>query len=640
MVRLRVVLAAVCTLSLSPAIAETDVYSLSLQELMEVSITSKTQESTALAPGIVNVVNFKEIEQLGARNLRDVLDRLVNMHIVGSNLYPHNRLSIRGVTQTHTDNKVLLLLNGNVLRDANQGGINTDIYNLFPVAMIKKIEIIRGPGSAIYGTNAFSGALNIITFDGEQDRNLADVSVGSFGTLEGTLMLSTQSENFHGSVAINSIKDDGDEFDDVNGAFGSAGTYPMDKEALQLVSSGNYKNLSYSIILSESDQGNVKSVFQFPASVLEIKRQHINVTYEHKINAKWSVDVSATVNDHEVSFDITNSRATSTDSQDVMLGIDIRGNVSDQLNILMGVTREDLEGTIGSSTDFDTYLLGLYAQGVWDIDEANRLVLGGQLNKAKNTDRGWSPRLTYVHQLDSKFTIKLLYGEAFRSPFATDMFLNSPTLQGNPDLRPETIETFDAQISYRFENLNMSATAYHSKHEDLHQREVINSVPTFVNEGEIEYSGIELEADWQFSDSLKLIANTSYQENENDNGVKDSTYNPNIMVKVGAVYTGVTGLSLSVFNSYFSEPSQVDDFHAAPSAVNRDADAYNLLTLNAVVHLHKRWGDVFTRPMSAALYIDNALDEDIYFPSFNRTNVSSFPHHAGRSLRLTLSFPL
>ena len=84
-----------------------DFLELSLEELMQITVASKLSENRNDAAGVINVISAEDIARYGARNLRDVIDRVVNTQVIGSNLHPHNRISMRGVTQTHTDNNVL-----------------------------------------------------------------------------------------------------------------------------------------------------------------------------------------------------------------------------------------------------------------------------------------------------------------------------------------------------------------------------------------------------------------------------------------------------------------------------------------------------------------------------------------------------
>ncbi len=163
---------------------------LSLDDLFNLKVTtaSKKAERISHAPGIVSTVTQDEIKRFGARNLRDVLDRVTNTQVIGSNVFPHNVTAIRAGAQTHADNHILLLLNGRPIREAHGGGINGDIYRSFPLETIERLEIIRGPGSVLYGTNAFAGVINVITKKANKDIDVViSTRYGSFDTKEITV---------------------------------------------------------------------------------------------------------------------------------------------------------------------------------------------------------------------------------------------------------------------------------------------------------------------------------------------------------------------------------------------------------------------------------------------------------------------
>ncbi len=135
---------------------------LELEQLL-VTTASKSAERIADAPGVVSVISAEDIRNFGARNLLEVLDRAPATYGIGSYLYPQNVLSIRGDVLTHFDNHVLLLFDGRPVRESIYGGLNAAIYTSFPVEAIERIEVIRGPGSVLYGTNAYAGVVNVIT---------------------------------------------------------------------------------------------------------------------------------------------------------------------------------------------------------------------------------------------------------------------------------------------------------------------------------------------------------------------------------------------------------------------------------------------------------------------------------------------
>jgi len=70
---------------------------------------------------------------------------------------------VRGDIQSQLSNHILVLLNGRPVRESLLGGLNFPFFSAFPVEMIERKELVRGPGSVLYGTNAYSGIVNVIT---------------------------------------------------------------------------------------------------------------------------------------------------------------------------------------------------------------------------------------------------------------------------------------------------------------------------------------------------------------------------------------------------------------------------------------------------------------------------------------------
>ena len=103
------------------------------------------------------------------------------------------------------------------------------------------------------------------------------------------------------------------------------------------------------------------------------------------------------------------------------------------------------------------------------------------------------------------------------------------------------------------------------------------------------------------------------------------------MVKFGLSYQTDGGHSLAVFNSYFGEPADITQHNPGVAQVNPDADAYHLLTLNTIFNLNRALRKSGWPEMRLELYVDNALDEEIYYPEFNRENINAIPIYSGRA---------
>lgn len=170
-----------------------DFYNLSLAELGQIEISIATGNSTPLdrAPATATVISSGEILAMGARNLNEVLETVPGLHVSLSSLSRLDSVySIRGI-HTGLNPQVLLMLNGVPVQYSVQGGRPT-LFRL-PVTSIERVEVIRGPGSAVYGADAYAGVINVITKDvGAIEATQVGGGVGSFDTRD--LWLQTAGE--------------------------------------------------------------------------------------------------------------------------------------------------------------------------------------------------------------------------------------------------------------------------------------------------------------------------------------------------------------------------------------------------------------------------------------------------------------
>lgn len=142
-----------------------DLYSLSLLELRNIKVTAATKTEVSLreTPGIVTVITQEEIEASGARDFIDVL-RLVPGFEFGQDASNVASISMRGLWAA--EGKVLVTMDGQELNDNLFA--STVFGGHYDVTQIKRIEIIRGPGSSIYGGSAELGVINIINLNRRQ----------------------------------------------------------------------------------------------------------------------------------------------------------------------------------------------------------------------------------------------------------------------------------------------------------------------------------------------------------------------------------------------------------------------------------------------------------------------------------------
>lgn len=137
---------------------ETDLYSLSLKELLKIKVSSASKQEQAIAdaPSIINVITAHEIAQLGASNLMDVLSIIPGFTPLRQ-LKSDRIMVVRGLA---LNDGILVLIDGVPVNDAFDGGFNFYERTLDD---IQRVEVIRGPGSALYGGYAVSAVIHIFT---------------------------------------------------------------------------------------------------------------------------------------------------------------------------------------------------------------------------------------------------------------------------------------------------------------------------------------------------------------------------------------------------------------------------------------------------------------------------------------------
>jgi iron complex outermembrane receptor protein len=130
---------------------------------LSISIASGKIQSIEEAPGIVSVITDEDIRRLGVQTLADLLRTVPGFDVLVDST-GRNRIAVRGfLSQESYSQGVLILFNGHRLNDHMNGGA-TIVNMRIPLYNIRRVEIIRGPGSALYGSNAFVAVINLISF--------------------------------------------------------------------------------------------------------------------------------------------------------------------------------------------------------------------------------------------------------------------------------------------------------------------------------------------------------------------------------------------------------------------------------------------------------------------------------------------
>ena len=462
-----------------------NLFDMSLEDLMnlEVTVASKTAMTQRESPAIVSVVTQTEIENSGARDLVDVL-RLIPGIEFGVDVQGQVGLTMRG--NWGHEGKVLLMIDG---QEINELAYSTVVYgNHYPVDNIKRIEIIRGPGSSIYGGFAELGVINIITESGKDLNGIKAVAnyahTGDSGSPNIGLSIGKKTDDLE--FSLSGFYRDGNRSDrDYTDMYGD--TYSMTDNsnisALNINTGIKYKNLSVRFIYDDykTDSRDLYDEnLDHPYNV-DFASMLGEIKYDWKINNKltltpkfnyiqsnpWlSSDDAIGEHDDDLysKYDrtVTRLRPNLTASYDL----------NEKTNILAGVEYTQESGVINPN-DGNTYYdgstklsfgnLAAFGQGIIKSNIAN-IVLGLRYENHSEFGSAVAPRIGLTKAFD-KFHTKLLYSMAFRSPgienINNNAFLN-PDLK--PNIKPEVTQVIELEVGYNLtENMLISANIYHIK---------------------------------------------------------------------------------------------------------------------------------------------------------------------------------
>ncbi|MEW6983729.1 TonB-dependent receptor plug domain-containing protein [Colwelliaceae bacterium 6471] len=476
-----------------------------------VSIATGTKKLIAKAPSVASVITAQDIKNMGARNIVEVLDTVPGLHASRSGQSLAPEFWFRGISTTYTP-QTLFMINGTSTKSVVRGDNHTK-WGEFPVHSIERIEIIRGPGSALYGADAFSGVINVVTKKNNQKAsNEVGAKIGSFNSKNawanyffslGSWQLSTNleflaSDGFEGTIE----RDTQSAFDQVGASFGAPaaslapGRISVSFQSIDVFLSAENDIFNIEVGIQEranlgTGQGATEALDTYGESsgykhIFSAATKEQTIAPELFISAKASYYGSSQeiVKDlhlfppgaffgafpdgfigspsweEETTHIEFTSRYAGLEKSDIILGMGYeRQNlyqVTERKNFNADFTPRagGLEDVSDTSEVYmpeaDRESHYLYLQGITQLAPDWELTAGARYDNYSDFGSTFNPRIALVWSTSLKLTTKLLYGAAFRAPsFAELLTVNNPVSLGNPSLKPETIDTIELAFNYK-----------------------------------------------------------------------------------------------------------------------------------------------------------------------------------------------
>lgn len=421
-----------------------------LMELLNtpVTVASKKALTTRESPGIVTLIRRDEILASGARDLMELL-RLVPGLDFASDIQSVVGIGVRG-NWAH-EGKVLLLWDGQEMNETRYATLQ--FGNHFPVEQIKQVEIIRGPGSAIYGGFAELAVINVITRDGADLRGFS----GSLNASRTRNDFSRRTANLAYGGEWNGFKVSGQYFggdgnrsersyfdNNTGTSFSLRDRSSTDPSFLNL--GAEWKGFSLRFIhdrYRSTDFDVNAGFFPNPFDEINFEGHYAEAKYVWKLSEQWTLTPRVTWKD-QAPWYYTQQRADRRSVTRRVAGLQVAWEPKDSLNIILGGDSTEDTGRTPFDNLFDTgnprltyKSQAFYAQGLWKVGGFN-LTGGARFDKHEVFGSSFVPRFA-VTKAWSKYHFKFLASKAFRAPVQEN-------LQLQPAIKPEQTTGLELEL--------------------------------------------------------------------------------------------------------------------------------------------------------------------------------------------------
>ena len=656
-----------------------DLHASLLSDMKEFNtIATQTKQNEHYQPYIISVFHSKELEKLGVSNLKEALMLVPGVDMATDNF--NNQTPIFRGSNPSAYGQSKLLIDGVVVNN-----LFFDAYSEYlsmPIDMIKRIEVIRGPGSQVDGINAYAGSINVVTyaedFKGFSSNNKVVFKYGSYDYRMGGFVKNFQMQTLKGHVDFyyqknnKNISSGPDGLSQgtlgaVNVGLSQSGDAPLWLDEYSLGLNLGYKEFSLKARLLQHKQGSAYGInFALPQKNDRVKlpSYYAELGYAKKIN-DFHIDIKVGVKydafDSKAKLAPDNLHLNKVVFPDGIYGehyakqrvlyqstyLKYEGYTNHCMTLGYRVTQEktiDMKSKLSNLTTGDASLVdytntlpffdkdahrNVYVfsfQDTYDVNEKLTALYGVNYEQTSYKNAGFDPRISLVYRQNFKNIFKAIYSNSHRNPSWQEMFTkNNHSRVGTTDLEPEKV------TSYEFAYIrNFTSDSYFQS--DLfyliNKNQIYNSVanPTYRNAAKTDIYGIELEYKGHIFPDDELYANYTYingsysvDDTSSDNSLPNVAHH---LAKGYYIYNFSDAISLGTTLKYVSSKKRV------PTDLRPKVKAYTTVdTALNYKNIHYKY--------NVNVSVKNIFNTDIRYPSPQKTYVDDYAQ-ARRTFLITL----
>ncbi len=539
--------------------------SMSLDSLLSIQISSasKYDQQSKEAPASISIVTAEDIERFGYRTVFEILQNMRGFY--GSFDRNYYYVGARGLSRpSDYNNRILLLIDGHPMNENfyNSAFVGTEFG--LDLDIVERIEVVRGPGSAMYGSNAMLGVVNVVTKRGSAVGGLGlKGEVGSFGQ---RALTTTYGRSFSTDLEVAATASWYDrngqnlyfpEFDHPQTNRGVAENLDWDRY-FGGHGVARYKGLSLAVHATSREKGVPTGAWEMTfndddASTTD-QRAYAELAYQRDLGTDKNIEVRAAYDWYRYGGGYPYEQPSglwedSTEGRWYGGEVRFRWDPVPSNRVIVGSEiRRHARAYYWSADEEDVYLIddfpftvySFYAQDELQITQNLALTAGLRADHYSDAGTAVTPRGALVYHPLRSSTLKVLYGEAFRAPNRWELYYEEPTeFKRNPDLKPERIRTLELVWEQRLtEGLFGTVSLYDFRVRDLIDETVdpVDELSVYQNISQIAARGIEFELNAHSASGLGAYASYVIQKAQDPEIDERLTNSPSHQVRVGVHY--------------------------------------------------------------------------------------------------------
>lgn len=507
------------TAGTQPAAAAADDFDATLDSLMSIPISSsaKYTQTARDAAATVTLITAEDIRRYGYRTLDEALANVRGFYTSNDRNYSY--IGVRGFSRpSDYNNRILLLLNGHSLNENVYGSALTGSEFGVSLENVARIEIVRGPGSVIYGTNAMFAVINVVTEDGNTiDGVRVSAEGGDLGRVGTSVEFGHRAANGLDIAGMASWYDKRGktvyfkEYDDLTSNHGVSAGRDWDRAeggAISLAHQGWKLQGLVSRRVKGVPTGSYETDFTSPDAETIEERGFVEAGYTTAL----TTTTFATFRAYHDRYHYKGVWPYEVDQYDQSYGSwigaegNVRWDISPSNRMIVGAEVQTHFDADYKSWDDDTVyyyrnfpfrVAAAFAQDEWQIAKGVTLTAGVRADNHSTSEATYTPRCALLLYPDDQSALKLLYGEAFRVPNVFEREIgNEAQVIRRSGLKPERIRTYEAAWERRLRRyLWTGLSAFHYSIRDLIDQEYDDEAEGWVfrNIGHADAYGVECE---------------------------------------------------------------------------------------------------------------------------------------------------